>query len=96
MTQQEKLLEMLRKQEWVSTLDCINAYMLRASDLVMKLRRKGYVIEERTKSGEAYGEYKLISEPSMQPKNWEKENGFKVELPYPFKEKKAETQQKLL
>ena len=51
---------MLRSKEWVSSVDFVNAYMLRAQARVFELRREGYEIESRKVEGKSYDEYRLV------------------------------------
>lgn len=65
-TDRKVVLEILRSGRTLNTVECIEMNILRASDVIFKLRKEGYEIETNLiRSGRSrIAEYKLIKEPT--------------------------------
>lgn len=67
-TQEERILDLLRRQEWVTQVELVQRYILRGAARIRELRSRGFVIDSRIVKGGRVAEYHLVSEPAEEEK----------------------------
>lgn len=59
MTQEARVLAILKTGRWLSSVQAVGLYILRLGAVIYNLKKSGYEIEERRVQGKRYSEYRL-------------------------------------
>lgn len=65
MTQKEKVLGMLKSQEWVTVPDMLNEFITRGAAIICQLRKEGYNIKGQPVWGKRYFAYQLMPKETL-------------------------------
>ena len=65
MSQKEKVLGMLKSQEWVTVPDMLQEYITRGAAIICILRKEGHEIKGQPVWGKRYYAYQLIPKETL-------------------------------